>query len=240
MMDPLSQGGGFRTTRWSLVLGASADPLALDELLGLYWGPIYAFTRRSGLSREEAADVTQEFIAQRIVAGALLDKADPVRGRFRTFVKSALRNFLIDQQRRQRAHRRAPVHAALLHGVSLDDLEPREGEDPGSAFDRQWAATMLSHALSRVQADCEANGQHRHWWAFERSVVQPALGRMAPIGLADLAVEMGEGSADRISAMIQTVRRKFKRRLQAMIEETVADPAQADDEAGLLRQFLRL
>jgi RNA polymerase sigma-70 factor (ECF subfamily) len=239
-MDPSSQGGGFRTTRWSLVLDASADPVALDELLRLYWGPIYAYIRRSGRARETAADLTQEFIAQRIVAGALLDRADPVRGRFRTFVKAALRNFLIDQDRRRRAQCRAPQHGVLLHGYSLDDIEPREGDDPGSAFDRQWAATMLSNAISRVHADCIAEGQVAHWNVFERSVVQPALGRMAPIGLAELAGELGEASPERISAMIQTVRRKFRRVLRALIEETVADPALADDEASVLKEFLKL
>jgi RNA polymerase sigma factor (sigma-70 family) len=239
-MDQTSHGGGFRTTRWSLVLDASADPMALDELLRLYWGPIYAYIRRSGRSREEAADLTQEFIAQRIVAGALLDKADPVRGRFRTFVKTALRNFLIDQERRKRAQRRSPSQAVLLQGFALDDIEPRDGDDPGSAFDRQWAATMLSNALTRVQASCEGEGQTVHWKAFERTVVQPALGRMAPIGLAELAKELGEGSAERVSAMIQTVRRKFRRVLRGMIEETVADPSFADDEANVLREFLKL
>lgn len=239
-MDQSSQGGGFRTTRWSLVLDASADPVALDELLRLYWGPIYAYIRRSGCTRDEAADLTQEFIAQRIVAGALLDRADPVRGRFRTFVKTALRNFLIDQDRRRRAQCRAPLNGVLLQGFSLDDVEPREGDDPGSAFDRQWAATMLSNAISRVQADCIAEGQRAHWTAFERSVVQPALGRMAPIGLEDLAGELGERSPDRVSAMIQTVRRKFRRVLRALIEETVADPAQADEEANALKEFLKL
>jgi RNA polymerase sigma-70 factor (ECF subfamily) len=238
-MEPISHGGGFRTTRWSLVLKASGDSVALEELLRAYWGPIYAFTRRSGLSREEAADLTQEFIAQRIVAGALLQKADPVRGRFRTFVKASLQNFLVDHTRRRGAQRRAPANGVLLQGVPLEEIEPREADDPGSAFDRQWAATILSRALSQVQADCEANGQIAHWRAFERTVVQPALGRMAPVGLADLAGEMDAASADRVSAMIQTVRRKFKRCLRAMIEETVADPAETDDEAALLRQFLR-
>jgi hypothetical protein len=40
--------------------------------------------------------------------------------------------------------------------------------------------------------------------------------------------------------MIQTVRRKFRRILRGMIEETVADPGLADDEVGVLRQFLKL
>src|SRR5262245_44971751 len=215
-------GGGFRTTRWSLVMDASDDRVALDELLDTYWGPIYAFIRRSGLQREEAADLAQEFITQRIVAGALLDKADPERGRFRTLVKTSLRNFLIDQERRRTARRRSPAPAGVIKGLCLDDVEPREGDDPGSAFDRQWATTLLERALARVRAACEADGQQRHWQAFERVVVLPAMGRLESASLAELAVQLGEESADRVSAMIQTVRRKFRRTLRAVIEETVA------------------
>lgn len=223
------------------MLDASADPMALEELLGLYWGPIYAYIRRSGCTREEAADLAQEFVTQRIVAGALLDRADPVRGRFRTFVKTALKNFLIDQDRRRRAQRRSPAAgASIVRGLSLDAVEPREEDDPGRAFDRQWAATVLSNALARVQDACEKDGQAAHWTAFERTVVRPALGRTEAPSLAELAAEAGEASPERISAMIQTVRRKFKRTLRAMIEETVADPAQAEDEVSVLREFLSM
>jgi DNA-directed RNA polymerase specialized sigma24 family protein len=233
-------GGGFRTTRWSLILDAAEDPASLDELLRMYWGPIYSYIRRTGCQRDEAADLAQEFVTQRIIAGTLLNTADPERGRFRTLVKAALKNFLIDQDRRRRAHRRSPAGAAIVRGLALDDIEPRDEDDPGAAFDRQWATTLLSSALAGVKAACEAEGQHQHWRAFERSVVHPAIGRLSPIPLAELALEMDEPSADRVSSMIQTVRRRFRRTLRSLIEDTVADPTMAEDEAEVLRAFLHL
>lgn len=240
MAEPASHAGGFRTTSWSLILDASSDPASLDELLRLYWGPMYAYIRRTGRSREEAADLAQEFVTQRFVAGTLLDRADPERGRFRTLVKASLRNFLIDQDRRRRAQRRSPSESVRALGFSLEEIEPRADDEPGAAFDRQWATTLLSIAIERVQADCVESGQAKHWEAFDRAVVQPALGRIGAIAMAELATELGEASADRVSSMIQTVRRKFRRTMRVLIENTVADPAWAAEEASELRAFLRL
>lgn len=234
-------GSFFRTTQWSMVIGATDDSKILQNLLTRYWGPIYAYIRRSGHPRDQAADLAQEFIAQVLLERGLIQRADPERGRFRTFIKSALRNFLIDQHRRSTARGRAPAGGRpALTGLSLEELEPAEHEEPAGAFDRQWATTLLSLALDRVEEDCKASGQQLHWAAFKAAVIDPALGHAAPKSQEELAGRLGIEGADRLSSMIQTVRRKFKRMLREMIEETVADPGHADEELSDLKRFLGL
>ena len=53
----------FTTTHWSWVLAAQEKTLAaaaaLEKLCRRYWPPNYAFTRRNGVSREDAQDLTQ-------------------------------------------------------------------------------------------------------------------------------------------------------------------------------------
>jgi RNA polymerase sigma-70 factor (ECF subfamily) len=235
-----THGGGFGTTRWSLVIHAAENPAALAELLSQYWGAMYAFCRRSGLSRDESADMVQEFMTQRLIAGELLRRADPARGRFRTFVKASLRNFLIDHARRRSAQRRSPAGHATIRLASLDNLDPSEQDDPSDAFDRQWAATLLSNVLEQVERDCGEDGLGVYWGAFERVVIRPMLGEAAAPPLADLAAELGVDSAARLSGMIQTVRRRFRRALRKAVEDTLEDISEAEDEVGVLRQFLRL
>src|SRR4051794_36099422 len=115
----------FATTRWSVVL-ATADATRAQDSLALlcetYWFPLYAHVRRRGHDPENARDLTQSFFSQ-LLATSQIEKADPARGRFRTFLLTSLDNFL------HHAHRDA--HALKRGGgtefVSLDahDAETR-------------------------------------------------------------------------------------------------------------------
>jgi DNA-directed RNA polymerase specialized sigma24 family protein len=236
--DPYTSG--FRTTRWSLVQEAADDPSALGKLLQDYWAPMYAFVRRSGYSSHDAADVIQEFVAQRMLAGALLHRADPQRGRFRAFLKSSLRNFLADQHRRETAKKRSPEHLRALPDEDLAELEPHAGDDPSQAFDRQWVATLLTRSIGRVQEECATEGQGQHWTVFERVVLWPRTTGSEPLSLTDLAKEFGLDSSLVVSAMVQTVHRKFRRHLRLIIEETVVEPREVEAELMDLRMFLGL
>jgi RNA polymerase sigma factor (sigma-70 family) len=228
-MNPPQTSSGFQTTHWSVVLGVGSNPALLEDLLKTYWGPIYAFIRRSGYNRDQAADLTQEFIAQIILERGLIAKADPERGRFRTLLKSSLKNFLIDQHRRASSLARSP-RRPMVGSDKFERIEPSESDDPGSAFDRQWAATLLEVALERVEADCCACGQERHWKAFEATQVRPYTGHAEAPSLSDVARELQLESPTQVSSMNQTVRRKFRRALLEVIRETVHDPHEAEDE----------
>lgn len=227
----------FETTQWSAVVAAPGNPRVLEKLLTAYWGPIYAYIRRSGRSRDESADLAQQFITEVVLERGLLERAAPERGRFRTFLKTALRNFLIDQHRRTTSCGRSPA-TPLAGGAALDRLEPAQNDEPADAFDRQWAATLLSLVLERLEADCAACGQQSHWAAFHAAVIDPALGHDAAPALDALATRLSVGSASQVSSMIQTVRRKFRRLLRDTVSETLADNTCAEDEIASLRQFL--
>src|SRR3954463_6396800 len=106
---PLQQPARFATTRWSIVLhagrggpNASTGRDALARLCRTYWFPLYAHVRRRGFSAHDAEDLTQEFFA-RILARSSIARADPARGRFRSFILTALNHFLADEWDRTRA-----------------------------------------------------------------------------------------------------------------------------------------
>jgi DNA-directed RNA polymerase specialized sigma24 family protein len=238
-MSRQETNSGFQTTHWSMVAGVAQDPSLLEALLQSYWGPIYAYIRRSGPSRDQAADLTQEFIAQVVLERDLFSRADPARGRFRTLLKSSLRNFLIDQHRRATARGRQPDRPAL-GGDALDRLEPAASDKPAVAFDRQWAATILSIALDRLATDCAACGQQTHWAVFESAVLHPTLGQSQPVPLESLAAGLSLSGPQQASSMVNTVRRKFRRILREVVAETVAGPGAADAELGDLRRLLGL
>jgi len=102
--------GAFPTTHWSAVL-AAADPTApaasraLEELCRVYWQPAYAFCRWRGSNPEDARDLTQAFFADLLTKGSL-ERADPARGRFRSYLLGSLKHFLADEHDRAQARKR--------------------------------------------------------------------------------------------------------------------------------------
>jgi RNA polymerase sigma-70 factor (ECF subfamily) len=251
-----NSAASFHSTVWSLVLGARVDRVALENLLRGYWSPVYAFIRRQGYSGHDASDLTQEFLAQVVLGRDLIGRADPDRGRFRSFLKQALRNFLIDQHRLGKHHKgKAQRHApgtpraqAVMsdphqgHGVpvkSLDETDspaaPAVVEDTAGTFDRAWAATVIEITVNRLEEACMADGMDAHWTAFELNVLGPALRKTRPLAMDDLAKTVGAIDAMQASNMLQTVKRRFRRTLREVVAETVGDPELVDQELDELR-----
>jgi RNA polymerase sigma-70 factor (ECF subfamily) len=109
----IQPGAEFPITHWSVVLSAS-DPgsaraaEALEKLCRIYWYPLYAYVRRRGKTPPDAQDLTQEFFA-RLLARHWLGRADQARGRFRTFLLTALERFLANEWDKGRALKRGGV-----------------------------------------------------------------------------------------------------------------------------------
>jgi DNA-directed RNA polymerase specialized sigma24 family protein len=106
----MKKSPSFPTTRWARVVYAR-DPMhpharaAVEELCQLYWYPVYCYLRRSGVRHDEAEDLTQGFFLY-VCEHRTFEKADPVRGRFRSFVLACLKNYASDDRRKQTAAKR--------------------------------------------------------------------------------------------------------------------------------------
>jgi RNA polymerase sigma-70 factor (ECF subfamily) len=109
-MHTLPGASRFPTTRWTLVV-AAGDPRrnearsALVSLCENYWYPLYAYLRRRGYPADQAQDLKQEFFTP-VLEGRYLDRANPEKGRFRSFLLTSLKFFVTDEEDRQRAHKR--------------------------------------------------------------------------------------------------------------------------------------
>src|SRR5580700_240435 len=146
-------------TRWTLVLAAARleDPepamRALTELCQTYWTPLYAYIRRQGRDPHEAEDLTQEFFS-RLLAKNYLADADPAKGKFRSFLLASLKHFLANEWDRARAQKRGGGRTVIaldaLSEAERRRIEPADNASPDKAFDRQWAITVLDHALKRL------------------------------------------------------------------------------------------
>jgi len=157
----------FDTTRWSIVLRARGEAgearVALQALCMRYRPPVLAYIRRRGYGAESAEDLTQTFFT-RFLEQAYHAAADPARGRFRAFLLTALKRFLIDSDEENRAQKRGG-HVQFkslddaLSGTSLERIA--DHQSPETAFERDWAATVLEAAMSRLRTEADEAGKQQ-------------------------------------------------------------------------------
>ena len=224
----------FPTTHWSVVLStrsldAPAARLALETLRRRYWYPIYAFIRRQGRSHHEAEDLTQALF-KRLLEGEGLGRAQPERGRFRTFLLRAAVNVLTDEWRRAHASKRD-------HGREHDPLEIVGAEQrfaaelvdlaltPEQAFDRAWALSVIDRALDQVREEYAVSGRGplfavvaRHVWGEGTSESQAAAAHA--LGMTEHA----------FAVAVSRLRQRLRERLRTEIAATVADESEAANE----------
>lgn len=237
-MEPHQTAAGFQTTSWTLIDGARADRAGLEKLLRQYWSPVYASIRRQGYGSHDASDLTQEFMAQVVIGRDLVGRADSARGRFRSFLKQSLRNFLIDRSRaRKRPEGEHPAHLAS-GSEETGSPEPAAAEAGADTFDREWAAAVIELTLQRLEEACREDDMEPHWQAFRLNVVGPTIRKSRALSMEDLASAIGAADATQASNMLQTVKRRFKRLLREVVSETVTDPAEIELELALLRSSL--
>lgn len=233
-----SGGGAFPTTQWSVVLQAGAESEskarhALGTLCRHYWYPLYAFVRRQGRSHHEAEDCTQEFLA-RLLANAGVALARPERGRFRTFLLTALRNFLTDEWHRSMAAKRGG--GKIIRSLDLEKADERfshEPVDPGltpeQAFDCSWAADLLDAAVAELQNEYQKSGRGELF-----ATLQPLMwGNSVNESHADLAQKLGLNT-HAFTVALQRLRRRLGERLRLDVAQTLADGSLVDAELRYL------
>lgn len=239
----------FATTRWSLIL-SSLDSQAIDgkaqealaQLCRVYWRPIFAYICRSGQTVADAEDLTQDFFV-RVLQGNLLKLADRARGRFRTLLLSALRNFLNDAHDKRSTARRG----GGMEFISWDDWmaeAPSMLAIPSSAyqawpaerlFDVRWAATLAEQALRRLQEECESRGRRRVFDALSKTLTADR----DEINYPNLARELGVNETQ-IKRLRHLLRERYRQLLRAEVAGTLADPSGIDDELRYLCSALAL
>jgi RNA polymerase sigma-70 factor (ECF subfamily) len=238
-MHTLAGASRFPTTRWTLVVAAGdskrqdARP-ALTSLCENYWYPLYAYLRRCGYPADQAQDLTQEFFV-RVLEGRYLDRADPAKGRFRSFILTSLKFFVADEGDRQRAQKRgggAVLPLELPSGEERYQREPAHNETPESIFERRWALSVLERVVEKLREEFVQHGRPEH---FERLKVfllgQPDTPHTA------LAAEMNT-SEGALKVAIHRLRKRYRDLLRQEVADTVADPEQVEPELRYLAAVL--
>ena len=217
----------FQTTRWSIVLQSKGDGqdarTALESLCRTYRAPVLAFIRGRGYRNDVAEDMTQSFFAH-FLEREDYAAADPARGRFRAYLLTAIRHFLVNHAAAANSAKRG----GRLSIESIDEvpdqsaLHPAADGTPEAAFDQAWALVILDTAMRRLRSEAKIADKQE---LFEQ--------------LRDFLIEAPDDEDyARVAAKLQMRRNtvavsvhRLRRRLSELVQEEVAQTAA--DRAGM-------
>lgn len=232
--------GRFATTHWSVILAAQdlSSPQAgeaMEKLCLTYWLPLYAFVRQRGYGPEDAQDLTQEFFT-RFLKKNSLGQAEQARGKFRNFLLVSLKNFLADEWDHHQAEKRGG--GARL--ISLEDwnpereylLEPAGAQTPDQAYDRRWAYTVLDQAALRLRQEYAAAGKavlYEQLMNFLSAEAETYAAAAARLGVPE----------NSLKSLVHRLRQRKQELIREVIADTVAGPAEVDEELRELIAVLK-
>lgn len=235
------------STQWTLISRARSPDgavagVALNQLCEMYWFPIYAFIRNSNRSAHDAQDLTQGFFEKKVVTGELFAKANQMKGRLRTLVLTAVKNFIHNEWTREMASKRG--HGATH--FSIDEAtaegwygaEPVESMTPDRLFQRRWALAVLDSTMKALRDEYQKRNKVD---VFEN--LRCFLGMLPPDAeettttKAAAKLGMDEGA---VRTAISRLRRRFQEMLRNQVAQTLEDPSESEIRAELseLNDFL--
>jgi len=222
----------FQPTQWVLVRAAASDSAqsreALEELCRAYWYPIYAFIRRNGRSPHDAQDLTQDFFL-RLLETDSIGRADPRRGKFRTFLLGALKHFLTDAYRKATAAKRGGhlkiVPFEEMHAEERYQLEAVEQRTPEQHYERAWPMMLLETAMGRLRQEFDEAGKTRHFQVLKVFLSQEGSDHAYERAGAEL-----NASGNTVAVAVHRIRRRFRHVVRSTIADTVSTPDEIEEE----------
>lgn len=245
--DRTSMGGAgeaFLTTHWSLIEQAQQNEDKDRALIGLllqrYWKPVYCYLRRRGHDNEQAKDLTQGFFHEVVLNRDLIGRVDPSKGRFRTLLLHALRQYLADEKRKETARKRIPrdrlVSLEIIEAEVLPESVLTLG--PEQAFDYAWKTELLERVLSEIEDRYLTGQKETHWCVFRDRILTPTLEDSQAPSLAQLCERYGIPTEVQASNMLTTVKRHFQNVLREHVRQTVLTGEAAEEELREIFRFL--
>jgi len=241
--DMGGQGQTFLTTHWSLIesirAGEDRGHALIGSLLRDYWKPVYCYLRRRGFANEEAKDLTQAFFHEIVLGKELVQQADRGKGRFRSFLLTSLRNYLINVRDKETAQKRVPRGKLVPLDMVDPEALPAVAADlsPDDCFNHVWVSSLLERALHEVETSCHEDGKTAYWKVFEERVLQPIVEETEPPAVKDICDRYGIPDGGKLANMIVTVKRRVRAALEKLVQESVMSADEASDELQDMARF---
>lgn len=230
----------FASTLWSVVFKAGSEQdsdsaAAMEQLARLYWYPLYAFARHTVKDGDKAMDLTQSFFAL-LLEKRLVARANPARGRFRSFLLTSFKNFIGQERIKTNAAKRGGGEPILSFDAQEAEIrfarEPADHQSPDKLFERRWALTLIETVLRRLGDEMHAGGRGAQ---FER--LQSFIGGEKPAeNYASAARDLGS-SEGALRTTVHRMKQRYRELVREEVAQTVSTEAEFEEE---LRHLFRV
>lgn len=206
--------------------------VALEELCSTYWYPIYAFVRQRGNDAPTASDITQGFF-EFVLEKKIIRVADRERGKFRSFLLTALKNYMSKQYRKDQQQKRGG--GATHYSLQLEDAdgryvhEPSHDVTPEHLFDRAWGLTLLEQVLKQLQREYEAKKQGDRFSVLSGFLVAPD-----DAGSLSEAAEILKLSTNSVTVAMHRLRKRFKELYRLEVKRLMGPDDDVEEEIASL------
>lgn len=231
--------GQFPNTSWTqITMAQGKDTTArasLEAFCKLYWAPLYAFARRNGMTPVEAEDTTQSFFIH-LLGDATLSSADKDKGKLRSYLLGAMKNFMHNWRRAEntvkRGGRMTRVEFDASEVEAVCATAKQDGLTPDAFYERRWAVTLLDLAMRDLE-----NEQMRAGKANSFAVLSEYLmmhGKEADHSIAAQKLGMNDGA---VRVAVHRLRKRYRELVRMHVAATVGSEEEVDEE---LRHLLSL
>jgi hypothetical protein len=226
----------FPNTHWSLVqrageTDAAARREALAALLGRYQPALRSYLRVvKKLPPEDADELLQAFIADRLLEHELIRRADQARGRFRTLLLTSLNNFAISRGRAARVRAAEPLEAAS-EGIAAG----AGGVSPDMVVEAAWARALVHDVIEAMRQECARTRRDDVWAVFEGRILAEVFGKGRVVPYEELAAGLKLESPSQAANLLVTAKRMYARLLRLAVGEYETDPDAIEAEIAGLR-----
>jgi RNA polymerase sigma-70 factor (ECF subfamily) len=202
----------------------------------MYWYPLYAYVRHKGYGSQDAEDLTQSFFIHLLeknrLGGLTRDK-----GKFRSFLLTALNHFLVDEWKRAGAQKRGGGREMFRLGTNEAEArflrEPVDTTTPELLFAQNWAVTILNTVFEQLQQEQQAQGKGKQFESLKFCLT----GRRSALPYAELAEKMNVSQAA-LKVLVHRLRQRYRELLRQEVAHTVAGPDEAEEELRYLLEVV--
>ena len=231
----------FPATRLSVVErtrsgDAEIRRIALATIIEAYWKPAYKYLRvKWSLTPDEAADLTQEFFTTTLEK-EVVEKYDPARARFRTYLRLCLDGFAANAKKAERRLKRGggvamvPLDFESAEG-EVRQHEPSINADVDELFYREWVRALFERSVADLNQFAIDAGRPIMFDVFERyDLVEDADGRPTYTAIARALNLTPATVTNHLAAM----RKEFRRIVLDRLRELVSNDEEWEAEAARL------
>jgi DNA-directed RNA polymerase specialized sigma24 family protein len=217
------------------VRSADADVrrAAFGDVAAGYWRPTYHYLRLQWrLDPADAEDAVQAFFTTAFEK-QYLEKFDPAKARFRTFLRLCVDRFVQNRRQAERAAKRGGGATTLSVDFATAERElallPATVSDAERFFHDETVRALFARALQRLRREFEAAGRGVIVDVFERHDVAPG----AATTYASVGAALGL-STSQVTNHLHTARAAFRDAALAELRAISASDREFEDDARAL------